>query len=134
MIFGSGNFRWPDIIFDARIEILTLINLLLDIHDGILGDDLYIWTWPASRWPNIIFYARIEILTITNLPLDIHDGILGVTSISVPGWPPGSASSGLQVNERWALDCLTNVEYYFKIFSPRKKIIHMKLDIFCVFT
>ena len=100
--------RWPDIIFDARIEILTLINLLLDIHDGILGDDLYICTWPASRislqlppaasrGPDIIFYARIEILTITNLPLDIHDGILGVTSISVPGRPPGSASSGLQV-------------------------------------
>ena len=41
--------RWPDIIFDARIEILTLTNLLLDIHDGILGDDLYICTWPASR-------------------------------------------------------------------------------------
>ena len=84
-------------------------------------------------WTDIFFYAKIEILTLTNIPLDIHDGILGVTSISVPGWPPGSASSGLQVNERWALDCLTNVEYYFNIFSPRKKIIHMKLDNFLCF-
>ena len=41
--------RWPDIIFDARIEILTLPNLLLGIHDGISGDNLYICYWPASR-------------------------------------------------------------------------------------
>ena len=51
----------------------------------------------AFRWPDIIFDGRIEILTLTNLPLDLHEGILGGTSISVPGWPPGSASSGLPV-------------------------------------
>ena len=39
--------KWPDIIFDMRIEILTLINLQLDIHEGILEYD--ICTWLASR-------------------------------------------------------------------------------------
>ena len=78
--------RWPDIIFDVRIEILTPKNLLLDMHEGILECDLSICTWllPASRislqWPpggqNNIFDVRIEILALTNIYLDIHEGIL----------------------------------------------------------
>ena len=78
---------WPDIIFEMRIEILTLTNLHLDIHEGILEFDLYICIWSASsslqdqppaasRWPITIFDMRIEILTLTNLHLDIHEGIL----------------------------------------------------------
>ena len=39
----------PDIIVDVRIEILTLKNLQLDIHEGILEYDLCICTWLASR-------------------------------------------------------------------------------------
>ena len=80
--------RWPDIIFDMRIEILALTNLHLDIHEGISEFDLYICIWSAyrislqdqppaaSRWPKTILDMRIEILTITNLHLDIHKGIL----------------------------------------------------------
>ena len=74
--------RWPDIIFDARIEILTLTNLPLDIYKRILKGDLYIYTWQASRIclqrpPGGFFFdGRIEILTLSNLPLDIHEGIL----------------------------------------------------------
>ena len=41
--------KWPDIIFDVRIEILTLKNLQLDMHEGILEFDLHICTWLASR-------------------------------------------------------------------------------------
>ena len=52
----------------------------------------------ASKWPDIIFDERIKILTLTHLHLDIHEGILEFEFISVPGWPPGSASSGLQVD------------------------------------
>ena len=32
--------KWPDIIFDVRNEILTLTNLYLDMHEGILDFDL----------------------------------------------------------------------------------------------
>ena len=41
--------KWPDIIFGVRIEILTLRNLYLDMHEGILVFDLHICTWLASR-------------------------------------------------------------------------------------
>ena len=41
--------RWPDIIFDMRIEILALTNLHLDIHEGISEFDLCIPTGSASR-------------------------------------------------------------------------------------
>ena len=47
--------KWPDIIFDVRIEIMTLKNLYFDMHEDILEFDLHICTWPASRighqWP-----------------------------------------------------------------------------------
>ena len=68
--------KWPDIIFDIKIEIPTLTNLTLDIHEGILGVLLYLYLASlqdqppaASRWPYIIFDGRIEIINITNLPL-----------------------------------------------------------------
>mgnify|MGYP001305190230 FL=1 len=35
---------WPDIIFEMRIEILTLTNLHLDMNEGILECYLYICT------------------------------------------------------------------------------------------
>ena len=79
--------------FFARIKILTLTNLTLDICKCILGDDAYICTWLASRWPDIIFDARIEILTLTNLPLDIYKGILK-GDLYICTW---LASSSLQV-------------------------------------
>ena len=41
--------RGSDINFDVRIEILTLTNLQLDIHEGILEFDLHICTWLAFR-------------------------------------------------------------------------------------
>ena len=97
--------RWPDIIFDMRIEILALTNLHLDIHEGISEFDLCIWSAyrislqdqppAASRWPKTIFDMRIEILTLTNLHLDIHEGILESYLYTLPGQPPVSASSGL---------------------------------------
>ena len=48
----------------------------------------------ASKWPDIILDKRIEILTQTNLHLDNYEGILEIDQLSVPGQPPGSASSG----------------------------------------
>jgi hypothetical protein len=39
----------PEIIFDVRIEILTLKYLYLDIHEDISEFDLHICTWPVSR-------------------------------------------------------------------------------------
>ena len=68
----------PDIIFDVRIGILTLKNLHLDIHEGILQFDLPIVPGrpPGSiagelqepsgkiKLPNIIFNVRNEILTL----------------------------------------------------------------------
>ena len=41
--------RWPNIIFDKRIEIQTLINLCLDIYKGILVINPYINIVPG--WP-----------------------------------------------------------------------------------
>ena len=42
--------KWLDINFDVRIEVLTLTNLHLDMHEGILLEfDLHICTWLASR-------------------------------------------------------------------------------------
>ena len=96
--------KWPDIIFDVRIEILTIKNIHLDIHEGILECDFHICTWPASRislqrpllWSDIIFDMRIEILTLKNTNLDIYKGILGcdldsctwlASRISLQ-WPP----------------------------------------------
>ena len=38
-----------EIIFGVRIEILTLTNLQLDIHEGKLEYDICICTWLASR-------------------------------------------------------------------------------------
>ena len=95
--------RWPDIIFDMRIEILALTNLHLDIHEGISEFDLYICIWSAyrislqdqppaaSRWPKTIFDMRIEILTLTNLHLDIHEGILE-SYLYICTWPASSIS------------------------------------------
>ena len=40
---------WPNIISDKRIEILTLINLCLDIYKGKLVLNPYITTIPG--WP-----------------------------------------------------------------------------------
>ena len=65
-----------------RIEILTITNLHLDIHNGILVLTLYMYLASlqyqppaASRWPDIIFDMRIEILALKNIPLDIHNVI-----------------------------------------------------------
>ena len=41
--------RWPNIIFDKIIEILTLINKYLDIYKGILVLIPYMSTVPG--WP-----------------------------------------------------------------------------------
>ena len=48
---SSSGIKEPDIIFDVRIEILTLTTLYLDIHEDIPECDLPTWTWPlpASR-------------------------------------------------------------------------------------
>jgi hypothetical protein len=40
--------KCPDIIFDERIEILTITILHLDMHKGIIEFDL-ICTWLVSR-------------------------------------------------------------------------------------
>jgi hypothetical protein len=40
----------PDIIFDVRIEILTLTNLYLDLHEGILECDIPTCTWPLPSF------------------------------------------------------------------------------------
>ena len=40
--------RWPNIIFEMRIEILNLTNLHLHMHEGILECYLYNSTWSAS--------------------------------------------------------------------------------------
>ena len=50
----------------------------------------------ASKLPDIILDVRIEIFTLTNIHLDMHEGIIEYDNVSVPGWPPGSASNGLQ--------------------------------------
>ena len=51
--------KWPEIIFDLRIEILALKKLYLDVHEDILEFDLHNCTWLASRislqWYDIIF-------------------------------------------------------------------------------
>ena len=62
-----------------RIEILALTNLYLDIHEGILEFDLYLYLVSLQQPPGgliLFFDKRIEILTIKNLHLDIHEGIL----------------------------------------------------------
>jgi hypothetical protein len=75
----------------------------------------------ASNWPDISFDVRNEILTLINLQLDIHEGILEYDNVSVPGWPPGSASSGLQVDSSLPPIGFNNIEYYFNNFSAEKK-------------
>ena len=45
---SSSGLQVPDIIFIVRIEILTLTNLYLDIHEGIPECDLPISTWLSS--------------------------------------------------------------------------------------
>ena len=77
--------------------------------------DLPICTWLASRislqWSlgnRYYLWHKIWNPNLTYLYLDIYNGIMFVTSQSVPGWPPGSASSGLQ-------------EQYI-IFDTRKEI------------
>jgi hypothetical protein len=98
---ASNGLQVLNIIFDFRIEILTLTNLYLDIHEGIPKCYLPICTWLASiglQLPGITFDLRIEILTLTNLCLDIHEGIpkcyLPISTwlasrISLQ-WPPGT--------------------------------------------
>ena len=49
--------KWPDITFYERIEILTLNNLFLDIHEGILEFDLHICTRPASSGLQVALYC-----------------------------------------------------------------------------
>ena len=66
--------------FDVRIEIQTLTNLYLDIHEGIPKYDLPLCTWPTStassgiQVPDIIFDLWILILTITYLYLVMQEG------------------------------------------------------------
>ena len=43
-----GGFQTANIIFDVKIEILTLTNLYLDIFEGIPKYNLPICTWLAS--------------------------------------------------------------------------------------
>ena len=64
--------RWPIIIFDPKIEILTLTNLYLDIYEDILfTTSKSVPGWPAgSASSNLevqyfFFDTRIEILAIT---------------------------------------------------------------------
>ena len=99
---ASSGLQVPDIIFDVRIEFLTLTNLYLDIHEGKPKCDLSICTWLASRISlqrppsaRYFFDVIIEILTLTNLYLDIHEGIPKCV-LSVCTW---LASSGLQVQD-----------------------------------
>ena len=52
---------------------------------------------PLADTYSICLHVTIEILTLTNWCLGILEGILWVTYKSVPGWSPGSDTSGLKV-------------------------------------
>ena len=47
--FISSNLQVARYYFDERIEIHSLSNLHLDIYEGMIEFDLYIYTWLASR-------------------------------------------------------------------------------------
>ena len=86
--------KWPNIISDKRIEILTLINLCLDIYKGILVLNPYISTIPG--WP---LTASSSLQVAKYLPIFRYNkGILVLNPYksTVPGWPL-TASSSLQV-------------------------------------
>ena len=70
-----ASSRRSDIIFDSKIEILTLKKLSRK-------SPLYLYLAgpkdqpPASsRWKDIIFYMKIAILTLKNFYLDIYECI-----------------------------------------------------------
>ena len=100
----SAASMWPDIIFEMRIEMLTLTNLYFDMHEGMLRLlPLYLYLASlqyqppaASRRSDTIFDMRSEIPVPTNLHLDIPEGILEIDLYICTWRPPGSASSGLQ--------------------------------------
>ena len=61
--------RWPNNIFDMRIEILDPKNLHLDIYEGTLDVNLYFCIWVlclqdqppmASRWTNIFLMLELK--------------------------------------------------------------------------
>ena len=111
-----------------RIEILTIINLHLDIHNGILVLPLYLYLVSlqqppaASSWPNIIFDMRIEILTLTNLHIDMHKGILECY-LHICTWPASSISDADRNANQRPLDAdsassglrLARYNFYMKI-------------------
>ena len=91
-----ATFKWLYIIFDERIEILTLKNLYFDLHEGIYWLYLYLAGLQdqppaASKWPEIIFDVRIEILTLKKLYLDIHEDILEF-DLHICTWPASRIS------------------------------------------
>ena len=79
--------RWPNIIFDMRIEILTITNLHLDIHSGILVLPLYLYLFSLQQLPvGLILFLKCE---LKYWPLQTYiktciKAYWSVTSISVP--------------------------------------------------
>ena len=47
--------KWPNIIFDIRIEILALINQHLDIQEGIIVWTLYLYLAGLQDQPPVAF-------------------------------------------------------------------------------
>ena len=75
---ASSGLQVPDIIFDVRIEILTLTNLYLDMHKGIPKCDFPICTWLASRISlQVVQNKKIfdihEIYLVYNILTNFHE-------------------------------------------------------------
>ena len=100
-------------IFDIKIEILSQINVWIDIHNdflrslaGYLDLDLDPWIRTASRRSDLIIFSKLNVLAWKTCTL-LCSVILGFGYLSRSTWSR-TASSSLKVNGGWG-------NFYFRL-------------------
>ena len=115
--------RWPNIIFDMRIEILALKNLHIDIHESILVWPLYLYLAGlqdqppvASKCLDFIYIFRIKYLS---KKIYFKCIFLFWWEFYTNTWSR-TASSSLQVNGGWG-QIFFKIRVVYKYRSLHKK-------------